>query len=33
LLKKAGFENIKHTPLSSWRKPILHTFIAKKPTQ
>jgi len=31
LLKKAGFENIKHTPLGSWRKPILHTFIAQKP--
>jgi ubiquinone/menaquinone biosynthesis methyltransferase len=31
LLKKAGFENIKHTPLGSWRKPILHTFYAKKP--
>jgi ubiquinone/menaquinone biosynthesis C-methylase UbiE len=33
LLKKAGFENIKHTPLGSWRKPVLHTFIARKPTQ
>ena len=31
LLKKAGFENIKHSPLGSWRKPILHTFIAQKP--
>jgi len=31
LLKKAGFENIKHTPLGSWRKPILHTFIVQKP--
>ena len=31
LLNKAGFENIKHTPLGSWRKPILHTFIAQKP--
>ncbi len=31
LLNKAGFENIKHTPLDSWRKPILHTFIAQKP--
>lgn len=33
LLKKAGFENIKHTPLGSWRKPVLHTFFAQKPTQ
>lgn len=33
LLKKAGFENIKHSPLGSWRKPVLHTFIAQKPTQ
>ena len=33
LLKTAGFENIKHTPLGSWRKPVLHTFIAQKPTQ
>ncbi|MBT8384036.1 MAG: class I SAM-dependent methyltransferase [Ignavibacteriaceae bacterium] len=31
LLKKAGFENVKHTPLESWRKPILHTFTAQKP--
>ena len=30
LLKKAGFENIKYTPLGSWRKPILHTFIGQK---
>jgi len=33
LLRKAGFENVKNTPLGSWRKPILHTFIAQKPTQ
>jgi len=33
LLKKAGFENIKHTPLGSWRRPVLHTFVAQKPTQ
>ncbi|MBK9096655.1 MAG: class I SAM-dependent methyltransferase [bacterium] len=33
LLKKAGFENIKHTPLGSWRKPVLYTFIAQKPSQ
>lgn len=33
LLQKAGFENIKHSPLGSWRKPVLHTFIAQKPTQ
>jgi len=33
LLKKAGFENIKHIPLGSWRKPILHTFFAQKQTQ
>ncbi|MBE0571332.1 MAG: class I SAM-dependent methyltransferase [Ignavibacteriaceae bacterium] len=33
LMKKAGFENIKRSPLGSWRKPVLHTFIAQKPTQ
>ena len=33
LLKKAGFENVTHAPLGSWRKPVLHTFIAQKPTQ
>jgi ubiquinone/menaquinone biosynthesis methyltransferase len=33
LLKKAGFENIKHAPLGSWRKPVLHTFVAQKPSQ
>lgn len=33
LLQKAGFENIKHSPFGSWRKPVLHTFIAQKPTQ
>jgi ubiquinone/menaquinone biosynthesis methyltransferase len=33
LLKKAGFENIKHAPLGSWRRPILHTFTAQKPSQ
>ena len=26
-----GFENITHAPLGSWRKPILHTFLAQKP--
>ena len=31
LLKKTGFENLTHIPLGSWRKPILHTFIAQKP--
>jgi ubiquinone/menaquinone biosynthesis methyltransferase len=31
LLKGAGFKNIDHAPLESWRKPILHTFIAQKP--
>ncbi len=31
LLKKVGFENINHLPLGSWRKPVLHTFIAQKP--
>jgi ubiquinone/menaquinone biosynthesis methyltransferase len=30
LLKKAGFEYIKHTPHGSWRKPVLHTFVAQK---
>lgn len=33
LLKKAGFEIIKHTPLESWRKPVLHTFFAQKSSQ
>jgi ubiquinone/menaquinone biosynthesis methyltransferase len=33
LLKKAGFENVTLAPLGSWRKPILHSFIAQKPTQ
>lgn len=33
LLKKVGFENVTHTPLGSWRKPVLHTFIAQKPSQ
>lgn len=33
LLKKTGFENITHKPLGSWRKPVLHTFIAQKPSQ
>ena len=31
LLKNTGFENVRHTPLGSWRKPILHTFTAQKP--
>lgn len=31
LLKKAGFENVTHAPLGSWRKPVLHTFVAQKP--
>lgn len=33
LLKNTGFENVNHKPLASWRKPVLHTFIAQKPTQ
>ena len=33
LLKKTGFENVTHTSLGSWRKPVLHTFIAQKPSQ
>jgi ubiquinone/menaquinone biosynthesis methyltransferase len=31
LLLKAGFEQVNSHPQSSWRKFILHTFIAKKP--
>ena len=31
LLRKEGFEDVTHTPLGSWRKPILHTFLAHKP--
>jgi ubiquinone/menaquinone biosynthesis methyltransferase len=30
LLQKAGFKKVKHLPHGSWRKPILHTFIAQK---
>jgi len=33
LLKKTGFGKVTHVPLGSWRKPVLHTFIAQKPTQ
>ena len=31
LLMKTGFEKIQHASLGSWRKPILHSFIAQKP--
>ena len=31
LLKNAGFINVKRRPMPSWRKPILHTFLAQKP--
>ena len=31
LLKKAGFINVTRKPMPSWRKPILHTFLATKP--
>ncbi|MGB5893781.1 MAG: class I SAM-dependent methyltransferase [Ignavibacteriaceae bacterium] len=31
LLKKAGFINVMRKPMPSWRKPILHTFLATKP--
>ncbi|MFQ3619371.1 MAG: class I SAM-dependent methyltransferase [Spirochaetales bacterium] len=31
LLEKVGFIQIETLPLTSWRAPILHTFIAKKP--
>lgn len=30
LLNKVGFENSKRLPMPSWRRPILHTFIAYK---
>jgi len=30
LLKSAGFKNSKKLPMPSWRRPILHTFIAYK---
>jgi ubiquinone/menaquinone biosynthesis methyltransferase len=33
LLTKAGFENVTHAPLGSWRRPVLHTFIAQKQSQ
>ena len=33
LLKITGFENVTHKPLGSWRRPVLHTFIAQKPSQ
>jgi len=32
LLTKSGFERVAHFPQQSWRKLILHTFVAKKPT-
>lgn len=31
LLRQEGFEDATHAPLGSWRKPILHTFLAHKP--
>ncbi len=31
LLREEGFEDVTHTPLGGWRKPILHTFLARKP--
>jgi ubiquinone/menaquinone biosynthesis C-methylase UbiE len=31
LLREEGFEDVNHTPLGGWRKPILHTFLAHKP--
>ena len=31
LLREEGFEDVTHTPLGAWRKPILHTFLAHKP--
>ena len=31
LLKNAGFINVMRKPMPSWRKPILHTFLATKP--
>jgi ubiquinone/menaquinone biosynthesis C-methylase UbiE len=31
LLREEGFEDVTHTPLGGWRKPILHTFLAHKP--
>jgi ubiquinone/menaquinone biosynthesis methyltransferase len=30
LLKKQQFKNVTATPLKSWRKPLLHTFLATK---
>ena len=30
LLKSAGFRDVKRLPMPSWRKPILHTFLAIK---
>ncbi len=31
LLRQEGFEDVTHAPLVSWRKPIIHTFLAHKP--
>ncbi|MFC2093553.1 class I SAM-dependent methyltransferase [Bacteroidota bacterium] len=31
LLNEIGFENCKRLPQKSWRRPILHTFVATKP--
>jgi ubiquinone/menaquinone biosynthesis methyltransferase len=33
LLSKTGFDQVTSYPQKSWRKYILHTFIAKKPTK
>jgi ubiquinone/menaquinone biosynthesis C-methylase UbiE len=31
LLRQEGFEDVTHAPLGSWRKPIIHNFLAHKP--
>jgi len=33
LLSETGFINVKSIPLKSWRRPILHTFLAQKPNK
>ena len=31
MLTESGFVGVSSTPLPSWRRPVLHTFIARKP--
>jgi ubiquinone/menaquinone biosynthesis C-methylase UbiE len=31
MLRTTGFQDVRVYPLSGWRRPILHTFLARKP--